>query len=187
MRRVSILLTIVLAAVMAGQATAQQMDQQKEERIIIRRGMMGMGQGMMMDEERMGPGGMVGFFLNQAEELGLSDEQVAKLRSIRTETQKALIRKQADLRVAQIELEELLQNPTAKRADLEAKAKEVQRLQSEVWLTAFRARLDAREVLTSEQLKKAASLRRMGMHKEMMERRMHREGMMEQEMMRRKP
>jgi Spy/CpxP family protein refolding chaperone len=127
-------------------------------------GMMGggmMSKGMMSGGgcSMMGGGGMDGFYLNKAEALGLSDAQVAKLKNIKMTTKKALIQKEADLRIAKLELDELLQNPKAKRSDIEAKAKKVQDLKSDIALTKLRARLDARSVLTPEQLEKAKSLK----------------------------
>jgi len=99
------------------------------------------------------------FYLKQKEALELSEDQVAQLKSLKLTTQKAVIRKEADLRVLKLELKELWGNLKAKRADIEAKAKQVRRLSDELWWLRFKAKLDARDILTPEQRQKVRSLR----------------------------
>ncbi len=198
MKKTQFLLTAVLAlavaAPMYGQGMGQQMHQgsgmmggQKMGGGMMGGGMTGGGCGMMaggkMHAGTMGHGSSVSFYLKQADALGLSDAQVAKLKQIKLATEKAVIRKQADLRIAKLELNELLQNPQAKRSELEAKAKKVQALQSDLWLTQFRARLDARATLTPEQLQKAKALKHGGMGKGMMKGGKMKKGMMQGGMM----
>ena len=122
------------------------------------RGMMqGPGMHMMQDADcpMMGMSHLQGFYLSQAEELGLNPTQIAKLEKIKSEAQKALIKKEADLKIARLELQDLMKDPKARRSELEAKAKRVENLKSEIRLAEFKATLDARAVLTPEQLQKA--------------------------------
>ncbi len=173
MKRVTLFLGVLLALAVANPMWAQGMHSQKM-------GMHGgkmMGQGMhqMMGQMHdggcamMGAGHMQGLFLNQAEDLGLNDSQVARLEKLKSETQKALIQKQADMKVAQLELNELLQDAKAKRSDLESKAKKLEELRSDTRMTAFNAQLDARAVLTPEQLQKAKFAQCDGMQNGMMQ------------------
>lgn len=158
MKRVTLFLGALLALALVNPIWAQGMHSQK---MGMHSGMM-MGQGMhqMMGQMHdggcamMGGGHTQGFFLNQAEELGLNDSQVARLEKLKSETQKGLIRQQADMKVVQLELNELLKDANANRANLESKAKKVEELRSDMRMTAFNAQLDARAVLTPEQLQK---------------------------------
>ncbi len=173
MKQLTLFLGAMLALALVNPVWAQHMNPQKMD---MHGGMM-MGSGMhqMMGQMHdggcamMGAGHMQGFFLNQAEELGLDAPQVARLDKLKTESQKAVIRKQADLRVAQLELNELLQDANAKRSNLEAKAKKVEELRSGIRLTEFNARLEARAVLTPEQLQKAKFVQCNGMQNGMMQ------------------
>ncbi|MFQ5706013.1 MAG: Spy/CpxP family protein refolding chaperone [bacterium] len=177
MRTLKFFLTAMIAVALASPMWAQGMSQQKM-------GMQGMpmGQGMhkMMGQKMMcqmgdsmcpmmGAGHMQGFFLNQAESLGLNDSQIEQLQKIKTTTQKAVIRKEADLKIANLELNELMTGMKAKRSDLETKAKRVEDLRSDIRLTEFKAQLDARAVLTPEQLKKTKSMKMSGMRGGMMQ------------------
>jgi Spy/CpxP family protein refolding chaperone len=160
MKGVTIFFAALIALAMANPMWAQGMSKQKT-------GMQGMMMGQKGDSmcPMMGAGHMQGFFLKQAEALGLNDSQIEQLKKIKQETQIAVIKKEAAYRIAKLELKELMQNPEAKRSDVEAKAKKVEDLRSDIRLTEFNAKLDARAVLTPEQLKKAKSMKRGGMMK----------------------
>ncbi len=62
-----------------------------------------------------------------------------------------------------MELDEHMGVPKAKRSELEAKAKKIEELRSDIRLTEFKAKLDAGAVLTPEQLKKVKSMKKPGM------------------------
>ncbi|MFQ5864935.1 MAG: Spy/CpxP family protein refolding chaperone [bacterium] len=175
MKKVKIFLTAMIAVALASPIWSQGKSPQK----MGMQGMMG-SQGMhkMMSQGMMGQmygsmcpmmdgGHMQGFFLNQAEALGLSDAQIEQLQKIKTATQKVVIQREADLKIAKLELDELIGDPKAKRSNLEAKAKKVEELKSGIRLIQFKAELDARAVLTPEQLEKATSMK------------MHMQGMMQ--------
>lgn len=170
MKRVTFFLVPFFAVAMAGSIWAQQKigtKHMKTDRGLHK--MMGMGQ--MSDSmcPMMDVGHMQGFFLNQAEALGLNDSQIAQLRKIKTTTQKEVIKKEADLRIAQLELNELMRDSKTNRSALEAKAKKVEELRMDIRLTEFKAQLDARAVLTPEQLKKAKSMKMHRMRGEKMQ------------------
>lgn len=151
MKRLHLLLAVLVALAMANPIWAQGMSQKK----------MGM-KGMMMDSDCPMMGGsehMQSFYLKKAKTLGLSEAQMTQLQKIKISTQKAVIMKEADLKIAKIELDELMQNAKAKRSDLEARAKKVEDLKSQIRLAQFKAKLDARSVLTPAQLEQAQSMK----------------------------
>lgn len=158
MKRTNVFLAAFVALVVANPLWAQGMHRQT--------GMRGMMQGqsmpMMQDSEcpMMGAGGAQGFFLNQAEELGLNKSQIDKLEKIKFEAQKPIIKKEADLKIARLQLNNLMKDSKVKRSGLEAHAKKVEELRSNIWLTGFKAKLDARAVLTPEQLQKVQTAKK---------------------------
>ncbi len=120
------------------------------------RGMMGgMGSGMMGG---MGPG-MMGYgghgrlqYLQQA--LDLSDEQVNKIRSFFTESRKEAIKKGAEIRIANIELRELIRSPKTDMNAVKAKLDEIARLRTALSMARIEKHEKVKSVLTPEQLEK---------------------------------
>lgn len=104
------------------------------------------------------PGGQVGMLLRQREALGLTNEQVDRLTTLQANLRRQVVRQQADRRVAQVDLAELLRQPNPDRARVEAAVREIGRLQTEMALTHTRAMLDARNVLTEEQRERLRNL-----------------------------
>lgn len=95
-------------------------------------------------------------FARMKSELQLTDDQVEKIRGIFLESRKASVRIWADLRVAGIELRQLLTQAEVDKGKVEEKVGQIgqvrQRLLSHRTDTFFKIR----EVLTPEQRKKAA-------------------------------
>lgn len=134
--------------------------------------MMGKGMGGMMGSGRSGMmggagmhsmmhGGQMGmmqhgmrhmFYLDRAEELGLSDEQVNKLKAIHAESRKDNIRNAAETKIARLELSELLANDAWTLKDAESLIRKVQTLEGDMRIRHLQAISDARKVLTAEQL-----------------------------------
>lgn len=122
-----------------------------------RSGMMG-GAGMhsMMHGGQMGMmqhGMRHMFYLDRAEELGLSAEQVNKLKTIHAESRKDNIRNAAETKIARLELSELLANDAWTLKDAESLIRKVQTLEGDIRIRHLQAISDARKVLTAEQLK----------------------------------
>ena len=91
------------------------------------------------------------FFLNRSVELDLDAGQMARLTALRSELQRDAIRLDADHRIAQLELEELLGGDwTLKEA--EAGVRKYQKIRGDIQIRYLRAVLDARGVLTDRQL-----------------------------------
>ncbi|MGK2906485.1 MAG: Spy/CpxP family protein refolding chaperone [Desulfuromonadales bacterium] len=136
-------------------------------------GMMGKGMGDTMGSDRSGMmdgGGMHGmmhggqmgmmknmFYLDRADELGLSPEQVNKLKAIHVECRKDKIRNAAEAKIARLELSELLSGDNWTLKDAESLVRKVQTLEGDIQVRQLQAVSDARKVLTAEQLQQARS------------------------------
>ncbi|MFQ6041527.1 MAG: Spy/CpxP family protein refolding chaperone [Candidatus Poribacteria bacterium] len=99
------------------------------------------------------------FYLFLTEELSLSEEQVKQLQNIRVEFEKNEIMSKARIKVAEVELQELLDQPEVERDKVDAKIREIGAMKIEFAINDVHAMLDAREVLTPEQKEKLKKLR----------------------------
>ncbi len=98
--------------------------------------------------------------INHKDELGLTDKQTAALKSLKSSLEKESIMKQAELRVAEIDLDDLLSQDKVNMSSVESKLKQIQALQTEIELSQIKAQLKARGLLSSEQRKAWKSLKR---------------------------
>jgi len=120
--------------------------------------MMGQGMGDMMGSGDMG---MMGkrmehmFFLDRAEELGLSADQVGKLKTIHMECRRDNIRNAAEAKIARLELADLLYGDNWTLKDVETMVRKVQKLEGDIQVRHLQAISDARKVLTANQLQQA--------------------------------
>ncbi len=113
-----------------------------------------MGNAPMMSHG-MGPNRMEhDLYIDRADELGLSDEQVTQLKKIRSECRKDNIRTGAELKITRFELADL-QEAKAGAAELEKLVRKSKTLEGDIEIRHLRAKADAKKVLTADQLKKA--------------------------------
>jgi Spy/CpxP family protein refolding chaperone len=94
------------------------------------------------------------FILGMREELELTDEQVERLRSLKSDTERQMIQARADLEIAQIELHDLFSQETVDVSGVDAKIDQIGRLQTAMHKAHVHATLDAEAVLTPEQREK---------------------------------
>ena len=109
--------------------------------------MMGMG-----NMDRMGD--MMGMCIEHAEELGLTDDQIMKMKPVHREMQKKDARFKADRKIAEIELMEIME---VKDFDLEkasAAVKKIEEIKTAHHLEMLKAMKEMRSILTDEQFKK---------------------------------
>jgi Spy/CpxP family protein refolding chaperone len=115
----------------------------------------GMGPGMMygcgMDGMMMGAGHDMTEHLMG---LNLDDQQKAFMREIKSRMMKETIRRKADMRIAQIELKDLLMQDTVDMKAVEAKVKQLEAMRTEMQLSHIKAMEECKAKLTPEQLKK---------------------------------
>ena len=97
---------------------------------------------------------LISIMLRNRDKLALSADQVKNLEQLRNDFQKASIRHDADLRIAEMDLNTLLEAPSADMAKVEAKVKEIERLRADIRLARIRAIQKGKEQLTPDQRKK---------------------------------
>jgi Spy/CpxP family protein refolding chaperone len=97
---------------------------------------------------------LISLMLRNREKLGLSDDQVRRMEQLRTDFEKESIRKEADLRVAEMDLEALLDAPAVEMGKVEAKVKEIEKTRADLRIARIRAIEKAKELLTPDQRKK---------------------------------
>lgn len=123
-----------------------------------------------MDMDMPGPGGPMmrhhGFmgggmmFAGMAEELGLTEEQQTKLRALHFESAKSGLQAHTNLRLRQLELQELLEQDEPNQAELDKRIKALTDAQGAATRQRIEHRMAFRRVLTPEQRTKLRSTMR---------------------------
>ncbi len=111
----------------------------------------GMMQRREMMKERLGK--------SPLEELGLSDAQKSQIHQIMLDTRKKNIDVGAKLKLAGIELHELMRAETPDQAKINAKISEVSKLRETLMRNGIEAKLAVQKILTPEQRKKMQEAR----------------------------
>jgi hypothetical protein len=101
---------------------------------------------------------LISMILSNREKLGLSADQVRQLERLRSDYEKESIRKDADLRIADMDLEALLESPTVDMSKVEAKVREIEKLRADLRLARIRAVEKGKEQLSAEQRQKLQEL-----------------------------
>lgn len=92
--------------------------------------------------------------LTYKEYLGLSADQVKKLEQLRDNFQRQSIRNEADVKIIELDVAALLDNPTVEVAKVEAKIREAEKLRADLRIARVRSVEQSKAVLTPEQRKK---------------------------------
>lgn len=123
--------------------------------------------------EMMGHHGSTGHFLRHllkhGKEIGLTDEQVAKLKTLQLELDKTRIKMEADILIAERELAAMVEDDKTDLGVIEAKLKQSEGMEASLRMAAIKAKRDAWALLTPEQREKEQAE-----HEKML--RHHREG-----------
>ncbi len=96
----------------------------------------------------------LGALLHKKGELGLNDDQVAKLKKLKSSSKKAKIRTSADIQILEIEFKELLDEKSVDKKAVESKIDAIGNLRTQIIKDCVNTKLTARELLTNEQLEK---------------------------------
>jgi Spy/CpxP family protein refolding chaperone len=126
------------------------------------RGMMGDGQNMrgmlqgLLPDKYKGPN----FYLKFSSELGLNDSQIQKIKAIRMEWVKQFSQDESKLIVSRAELRDMLDSDNIDLAKVQVKVDEISDLRTDLTVANFKAHIEATQVLTVEQLKKAMEMHR---------------------------
>lgn len=102
------------------------------------------------------------FYLSHAKDLKLTDEQKASLKKMSFDLKKDMIAKGADVKVKRLELREMLSTPDYKLEDATAKLKEISDARLALTTALLQYTIQARDVLTPDQLKSVKDLCRHG-------------------------
>ncbi|HSL02547.1 MAG TPA: periplasmic heavy metal sensor [Nitrospiraceae bacterium] len=122
-------------------------------------------------EERMGhqghPADHLRHLLQHQKEIGLTDEQVNKLKAIELDFDRARIKSDAEIHIAEREVLALAEVEKTDLSAIEAKVKQSEMLEVGLRMVAFKARHDALTVLTPEQRAKGKAGHEKRMHEMM--------------------
>ncbi len=121
----------------------------------------GMGMGMMLHGSTSH---LIRHLLRHHKDIGLTDEQVGKLKELQLNLDKTRIKSEADIQIAERELRALVEDDKSDLAAIEAKLKQSEELQVGLRLAAIKARREALALLTPEQREKQKSI-----HEKMMQ------------------
>ena len=149
-------LSLLLTVVFAVPAFSQTMDMPKKEHRQGHGRMMEMG-----DMDKMGD--MAGMCIEHADVMGLTDDQIMKMKPIHREMQKKQARFKADQRIAEIELMEIMD---VKDFDLEkasSQVKKIAEIKTAHQVEMLKAMKEMRTILTDEQFKKMKKMMPMKM------------------------
>jgi Spy/CpxP family protein refolding chaperone len=113
-----------------------------------------LGAGGMKNEDRP----LIAFILRNREKLDLSAAQVKNLEQLRNDFQKESIRKEADLRVAEMDLKSLTEAQKVDMPKVEAKVREIEKHRTDFRIARIRVLEKAKEQLNAEQRKKLQEL-----------------------------
>lgn len=119
------------------------------------------------------------WLLRHQQDLGLTEEQVARIKALSLDQDRASIRARADVKVAGRELQALVSDERTELAAIEAKVKERAILDANVDLIGIKAKRELAAVLSPEQREKQKAILE-GMHRAHRERQMKAESQAEQ-------
>jgi protein CpxP len=114
----------------------------------------GMGHGTSHGMSRHGTGHYLRHLLRHQDEIGLTDEQVKKLKTIQLDLDRTRIRAEADIMVAERELASLVDDEKTDLGSIEAKVKQSEGLEVNLRMAAIKAKRDALALLNPDQRKK---------------------------------
>ena len=106
---------------------------------------------------------LITIMLHHRAELGLSAEQVSRLETLRGDFTREAIRRNADIRIAELDLASLLERDPVDLTKVEAKVREVAQLRADLRIARLRTVEQGKAVLTAEQRTRLQALLSGGM------------------------
>lgn len=101
---------------------------------------------------------LISFMLRHRKELGLSGEQVRGLEQLRSDYERERIRAEAEIRVAEMDVDRLLEADPVDLGKVEEKLREIERLRADLRLARIRTIQEGKKLLSPEQRKKLETL-----------------------------
>lgn len=124
----------------------------------------GEGHGQMMETGNMDKmGDMMGMCLQHADKIGLTDDQVSKMKPLHSGMQKKQARYKADLKIAKIELMDILEVKDFDPEKANAAVKKISEIKTAHHLEMLIAMKDMRTIITDEQFRKMKKMMPMKM------------------------
>lgn len=139
--------SLLLSLVCAMPAFSQMMDMPMMDHKEGHGHMMGMG---IMDKM----GDMAGMCIKHADKIGLSDEQLTKMKPAHNEMKKKQVRFNADVKIAELELAEIMDMKDFDLEKASAAVKKIAEIKTAHHLEMLKAMKEIRSALTDEQFKK---------------------------------
>jgi Spy/CpxP family protein refolding chaperone len=124
-------------------------------------GPMGGMMGRILGEPAERP--LITIMLHHRSELGLSPEQVSRLEALRGDFTREAIRRDADIRIAELDLAALLEQDPLDLAKVETKVREVAQLRADLRIARLRTIEQGKAVLTPEQRTRLQTMLSRGM------------------------
>ena len=141
-----IVLSLLLTVVFAVPAFSQMMDMSMKDH----RG----GDGQMMQMGNMDKmGDMMGMCIEHSDKMGLTDDQIMKMKPMHRELQKKQARFKADLKIAEIELMEIMEVKNFNMEKASSAVKKIAQIRTANHLEMLKAMKEMRAILTNEQFK----------------------------------
>lgn len=92
--------------------------------------------------------------LKHAKEIGLTSEQVNKLKQMQLDCKRRHIKLDADIKIAKLELHALLEDEQVELSTIHAKVDQLKNVEGELLMEAVKTKREARALLTPEQKEK---------------------------------
>jgi Spy/CpxP family protein refolding chaperone len=108
--------------------------------------------------ESRGERPLISMMLGRRDELNLSADQVRTLERLRSDFERDAVKNESDLRVAEMDLAELLRSDSVDLKKAEGKIREIEKLRAELRLGRIRAIEQGKGVLTAEQRDRLRSM-----------------------------
>ena len=112
----------------------------------------------LIKEERLLERPLITIMLRHRDKLGLSSQQVRDLEELRDGYQREIIRYEADLRIAEMDLQRFLKADPVDLEQVKVKLQDIERLKAELRLTRIRAIEQGKALLSLEQREKLQTL-----------------------------
>jgi Spy/CpxP family protein refolding chaperone len=113
----------------------------------------GEGHGQMMEMDHMDMMGGDMMCLEHAEQMGLTDDQIAKMKPLHREMQRKQVRFEADLKIAEIELIEITEVKDFDLDKAKTAVKKIENIKTAWHLEMLKIMKDMRTIMTYEQFK----------------------------------
>ncbi|MEP6932422.1 MAG: periplasmic heavy metal sensor [Nitrospirota bacterium] len=92
--------------------------------------------------------------LKHAKEIGLTSEQIGKLKALQLDLNRTQARTEADIKIAKLELHALLEEEQAELSAIQAKVEQLKQAEGALMLATIKGTRDAAALLTPEQREK---------------------------------